>query len=100
MLISTSRKPSQKTRKFCKNLSHAFDYDYVNRGKEWAENVVADYPENRQVTVFYKPDKPEFSVLERGTTASAYIPIYFGYVSIALAVIYFIFRLIWSIWRK
>lgn len=33
MLISTSRKPSQKTRKFCKNLSHAFDYDYVNRGK-------------------------------------------------------------------
>ena len=33
MLISTSRKPSQKTRKFCKNLSHAFDYDYTNRGK-------------------------------------------------------------------
>jgi len=33
MLISTSRKPSQKTRKFCKNFSHAFDFDYVNRGK-------------------------------------------------------------------
>ncbi|MBF4469510.1 MAG: ribonucleotide-diphosphate reductase subunit beta [Methanobrevibacter arboriphilus] len=33
MLISTSRKPSSKTRAFCKNLSHALDTDYVNRGK-------------------------------------------------------------------
>ena len=33
MLISTSRKPSQKTRTFCKNLSHAFGFDYTNRGK-------------------------------------------------------------------
>jgi len=33
MLISTSRKPSQKTRSFCKNLSHALDFTYINRGK-------------------------------------------------------------------
>ena len=33
MLISTSRKPSSKTRAFCKNLSHALDCTYVNRGK-------------------------------------------------------------------
>ncbi|MDR0900713.1 MAG: ribonucleotide-diphosphate reductase subunit beta [Methanobrevibacter sp.] len=33
MLISTSRKPSQKTRAFCKNLSHALGYEYLNRGK-------------------------------------------------------------------
>ena len=33
MLISTSRKPSQKTRQFCKNLSHVFGCNYVNRGK-------------------------------------------------------------------
>ena len=33
MLISTSRKPSQKTRKFCKNLSHALGSTSVNRGK-------------------------------------------------------------------
>ena len=33
VLISTSRKPSQKTRTFCKNLSHAFGFDYTNRGK-------------------------------------------------------------------
>jgi U3 small nucleolar ribonucleoprotein protein IMP4 len=33
MLISTSRKPSQKTRTFCKNFSHAFGFDYTNRGK-------------------------------------------------------------------
>ena len=33
MLISTSRKPSPKTRAFCKNLAHAIDCEYVNRGK-------------------------------------------------------------------
>ncbi|WP_297825611.1 Brix domain-containing protein [uncultured Methanobrevibacter sp.] len=33
MLISTSRKPSQKTRKFCKNLAHALGSTSVNRGK-------------------------------------------------------------------
>ena len=33
MLISTSRKPSQKTRKFCKNLAHSTDSTSVNRGK-------------------------------------------------------------------
>ena len=33
MLISTSRKPSQKTRSFCKNLSHALNFTYINRGK-------------------------------------------------------------------
>ena len=33
MLISTSRKPSSKTRAFCKNLSHALGCEYINRGK-------------------------------------------------------------------
>ena len=33
MLISTSRKPSQKTRKFCKNLAYATGSTSVNRGK-------------------------------------------------------------------
>ena len=33
MLISTSRKPSQKTRKFCKNLAHSTGSVSVNRGK-------------------------------------------------------------------
>ena len=33
MLISTSRKPSQKTRKFCKNLARVTGSTSVNRGK-------------------------------------------------------------------
>ena len=33
MLISTSRKPSQKTRKFCKILARLTDSTSVNRGK-------------------------------------------------------------------
>ena len=33
MLISTSRKPSQKTRKFCKTLAYSTGSTSVNRGK-------------------------------------------------------------------
>ena len=33
MLISTSRKPSQKTRKFCKNFARVTGSTSVNRGK-------------------------------------------------------------------
>ena len=33
MLISTSRKPSQKTRKFCKTLARTTDSTSLNRGK-------------------------------------------------------------------
>lgn len=76
------------------------NYDYVNRGKEWAENVIADYPEGQQVTVSYKPDKPEFSVLERGVTGSTYLPIYFGYASIVFSIIYLLARSIWSVWKE
>lgn len=76
------------------------NYDYVNRGKEWAENVIADYPKNQQIPVFYKPDKPEFSVLERGATASTSIPIYLGYASIIFSIIYCLARSIWSVWKE
>ena len=40
MLISTSRKPSQNTRKFCKNLMHATGSQYVNRGKSSIRDVL------------------------------------------------------------
>lgn len=40
MLISTSRKPSQNTRKFCKNLMHATDSEYTNRGKMSIRDVL------------------------------------------------------------
>ncbi|MDO5852352.1 MAG: ribonucleotide-diphosphate reductase subunit beta [Methanobacteriaceae archaeon] len=40
MLISTSRKLSQNTRKFCKNLMHATDSEYINRGKMSIRDVL------------------------------------------------------------
>ena len=40
MLISTSRKPSQNTRKFCKNLKHATGSEYVNRGKSSIRDIL------------------------------------------------------------
>jgi U3 small nucleolar ribonucleoprotein protein IMP4 len=39
MIITSSRKPSQQTRTFCKNLSHALGYKYVNRGKMSLRNL-------------------------------------------------------------
>jgi U3 small nucleolar ribonucleoprotein protein IMP4 len=39
MIISTSRKPSQKTRIFCKNFSTALGYKYINRGKMSLRNL-------------------------------------------------------------
>jgi U3 small nucleolar ribonucleoprotein protein IMP4 len=33
MLITTSRKPSGRTRSFCQSLSHVLNAKYVNRGK-------------------------------------------------------------------
>ncbi len=33
MLITTSRKPSNRTRSFCHDLSHVLNAKYVNRGK-------------------------------------------------------------------
>ncbi|MGB9978295.1 Brix domain-containing protein [Methanobacterium sp.] len=33
MLITTSRKPSNRTRSFCQDLSHVLNAKYVNRGK-------------------------------------------------------------------
>ena len=42
MLISTSRKPSQKTRKFCKNLAHATGSTSVNRGKSNMRELLLD----------------------------------------------------------
>jgi U3 small nucleolar ribonucleoprotein protein IMP4 len=40
MLITTSRKPSQRTRSFCKDLNRVIDSEYVNRGKMSLRNVL------------------------------------------------------------
>lgn len=51
MLISTSRKPSQKTRKFCKNFSHATVSSYVNRGKMNMRELLLKALELREVNI-------------------------------------------------
>ncbi len=33
MIVTTSRKPSRKTRVFCRSLSAFFNFDYITRGK-------------------------------------------------------------------
>ena len=33
MLITTSRKPSNRTRSFCQSLGHVLNSEYINRGK-------------------------------------------------------------------
>jgi U3 small nucleolar ribonucleoprotein protein IMP4 len=40
MLITTSRKPSQRTRSFCKSLVRVLDSSYINRGKMSLRDVL------------------------------------------------------------
>ena len=40
VLITTSRKPSQKTRRFSQFLKHYFNFKYINRGKSSFNKVV------------------------------------------------------------
>jgi len=40
MLITTSRKPSQRTRSFCKSLVRVFYSSYINRGKMSIRDVL------------------------------------------------------------
>ncbi|MDO5849376.1 MAG: ribonucleotide-diphosphate reductase subunit beta [Methanobrevibacter sp.] len=51
MLISTSRKPSPKTRKFCKNFAHATGSTYINRGKMNMREVLLRALEEDEVNV-------------------------------------------------
>ena len=40
MLITTSRKPSQRTRSFCKGLVRVLNSSYINRGKMSIRDVL------------------------------------------------------------
>lgn len=40
MIITTSRKPSNRTRSFCQSLSRALNSKYINRGKMSMRNVL------------------------------------------------------------
>jgi U3 small nucleolar ribonucleoprotein protein IMP4 len=40
MLITTSRKPSQRTRSFCKSLARVLNSSYINRGKMSIRDVL------------------------------------------------------------
>jgi len=75
------------------------NYDMENRGKKWAENIVSDYPVNHPVTVYFKPDNPEFAVLEKGLFDSTTDPVYIGYALIIFSILFIIVRAAWSLWR-
>jgi len=49
---------------------------YGNRNK--AEEIAANYPVGRTVTVYYEPEQPALSVLEPGVTAGSFIVLCIG----------------------
>jgi U3 small nucleolar ribonucleoprotein protein IMP4 len=56
MILTSSRKPSQKTRTFCKNLSHALGHKYINRGKMSLRDLsLKGLEENKQtIAIIYE----------------------------------------------
>ena len=72
MLISTSRKPSQKTRKFCKNLAHATGSTSVNRGKSNMRElaIVNEIKGNPSRVTFYSNKGEILLIILIGVTTS------------------------------
>lgn len=69
MLISTSRKPSQRTRTFCQSLSRALNFPYVNRGKMSLRDLslkALDLEENYILLVYEAHANPNEMVFLNG----------------------------------
>jgi hypothetical protein len=52
-----------------------------------AEEIAANYPVGRQVTVYYDPEQPDKAVLEPGVSAGSYIVLSIGVVFILIALL-------------
>lgn len=50
-----------------------------------AEDLLTDYPKGASIRIFYKPEKPEFSVLERGEPLGNFV-FYLGWFLVFLAI--------------
>ena len=64
MLITTSRKPSAKTRTFCQSLSRALNAEYINRGKMSFRDVLIKASEFKRFAIISQmkgnPSRIEF----------------------------------------
>ena len=64
MLITTSRKPSAKTRTFCQSLSRALNAEYINRGKMSFRDVLIKSSEFKRFAIISQmkgnPSRIEF----------------------------------------
>jgi hypothetical protein len=59
-------------------------------GRSNAQKTVGKYPLDAKVTVYYDPDKPEESVLERSLSKTSLV---YGIVCLAIAIVTFILQL-------
>lgn len=45
----------------------------IARGtSQWAEKIIGQYPANSAIKVYYDPEKPEYSIIERGLQTDNY----------------------------
>lgn len=56
-----------------------------NSNKKVIEDLLTDYPKGSSIRVFYKPDQPEFSVLERGEPLGNFA-VYLGWFLVFLGI--------------
>ncbi len=60
--------------------------DLISTDKSYHEKLVAKYPQDARVTVFYNPNNPRDGVLEPGFTGDLFIPLIVGGVVFLLGV--------------
>ncbi len=65
--------------------------DHGTADRSYADSISSMYPEGISVTVFYKPDDHQVSLLEPGLSTSAWVPVFFGTPFLLIGIILLVF---------
>ncbi|MCS3924062.1 hypothetical protein [Methanosalsum natronophilum] len=76
MIITSSRKPSKRSRTLCKYLAYFFNTEYINRGKAGIEDLIDVASDNIVLSIGDRHGNPGSLVLYYKTDASR-LSIYF-----------------------
>jgi len=77
-------------RKTYTNNTITFDDEFIKIDKEWSETFIRSYPKDLSVWVYYNPENPQMSILEKREISYTPIGIHIGYFLIISGIIFFI----------
>ena len=69
----------------------------ISSGRNWADSIVAKYPKNNTVLVYYNKYNPQNAVLEPGFNLRILIPLI---PVVVLFIVLWFFEWIWQVWNS